>query len=116
MHDLEKDFCVKIYYTMTAIKHKEFKSKCHLETFRITVDSFGTIRQILKISCSFISVLFVYFIKPNAVLMLWIQAIQCKRSFTFLSSAANGHLKISRTWTAEMEMDKLSRDYLMGDN
>ena len=27
-----------------------------------------------------------------------------------------GHLKISRTWTAEMEMDKLSRDYLMRDN
>ena len=26
-----------------------------------------------------------------------------------------GHLKISRTWTAEMEMDKLSRDYLMRD-
>ena len=27
-----------------------------------------------------------------------------------------GHLKISRTWTAEMEMDKLSRDYLIRDN
>ena len=27
-----------------------------------------------------------------------------------------GHLRISRTWTAEMEMDNLSRDYLMCDN
>ena len=34
----------------------------------------------------------------------------------YVFTTANGHLKISRTWTAEMEMDKLSRDNLMRDN
>ena len=41
---------------------------------------------------------------------------ECVPNLISLHSAPNGHLKISLTYTAEMEMDKLSRDYLMRDN
>ena len=63
MDDLGKSFCHNVLHSNSNKAQKELNQNVNWKMFRITVDYLGAIkRHILKLTCSLIGVLCVYFI------------------------------------------------------